>query len=94
MTTIRETLEAQMFKAKVIAFACWLPLFAAGFFLPKDSALKPLVLIPAIGFAGSVLYMAFFVKCPKCGTRLGQALSGMNKPNFCPSCGISFDDPV
>jgi hypothetical protein len=93
MTTIRETLKAQMFKAKAIAFAFWL-LFAAGFFLPTGSALHLLLLIPFIGFAGSILYMLFFVKCPKCGTRLGQAMSSMSKPNFCPGCGVSFDSPA
>jgi len=93
MTTIRETLKAQMFKAKAIGFAFWL-LFAAGFFLPKGSELQPLMIVPFVGFAGSVLYMLVFVKCPKCGTRLGQAMSSMSKPDFCPGCGVSFDSRV
>ena len=90
MTTIRETLKAKMLKAKIAAFGFWL-LFAAGFFLPKDSAYLPLLVIPFIGFAGSVLYMLLFIRCPKCGERLGQAMSGISKVNFCPSCGTSFD---
>ena len=93
MATIREALKAQMFKARTISFGFWL-LFAAGFFLPKGSALQPLLFIPFIGFAGSVLYIIFFVKCPKCGERLGQAMSSMTKPNFCPGCGVNFDSRV
>lgn len=93
MMTIREALKAQMFKARVVAFGFWL-LFAAGFFLPNNSPFKPLLLIPFIGFAGSVLYILFFVKCPKCSARLGQAMGGINKPNFCPGCGVNFDNRV
>ena len=91
--TIREMLKGQMFKAKAIAFGFWL-LFAAGFFLPERNAFQALLFIPFIGFAGSVLYILFFVKCPKCGVRLGQAMSSISKPNFCPGCGVSFDSRV
>ena len=93
MATIREKLKAQMFKAKVAAFSCW-GLVAAGIFLPKGNALQALWLIPFAGFAGSILYIQFFVKCPKCRARLGHALSVTSKPNFCPSCGVDFDSRV
>lgn len=79
-----------MFRARAIAFGCWL-LFAAGIFLLKDDALRPLLFIPFMGFGGSMLYILFFVKCPKCGTPLGQAMGSMSKPNFCPGCGVGFD---
>ena len=90
MTTIRETLSTQLFRAKVVSFGSWV-LIAAGYFLPKGSALQTLVLVAFLCFAGSVLYIIYFVKCPKCSARLGQAMSGMSKPNFCPGCGVSFD---
>jgi hypothetical protein len=90
MTTIREQLKARMFKARLVAFGFWL-LFAAGMFLPKGNAYAALLFIPFVGFAASVLYVIFFVRCPKCGARLGQAMSSMSKPNFCPGCGVSFD---
>jgi hypothetical protein len=93
MTTIRETIKSQIFKARAVAFGFWL-LFAGSFFLPNESPLKPLLFIPFFGFAASVLYILFFVKCPKCGARLGQAMSSMSKPNFCPGCGVSFDTRV
>jgi hypothetical protein len=93
MATIRETLKAQMFKVGAIAFGFWL-LFAAGFFLPNDTGLQALTPISFAGFAGSILYMQFFVKCPKCGARLGQSMSSIRKPNFCPGCGVSLDSRV
>ncbi len=88
--TIRERLESQMFRARAGAVGFWL-LFVACFFLPKDSHHQVLQLVSFAGFAGSVLYIALFVKCPKCGARLGPALSTLRRPNFCPNCGIGFD---
>ena len=88
--TIGELIKAQMFKARAIAFGFWL-LFAAGMFLPTSGIYKTLLFLPFIGFAGSVLYILFFVKCPKCDARLGQVMSSISKPKFCPGCGVSFD---
>jgi len=88
--TIREQLKGKMFKARVIAFGFWI-LFAGSFFLPKNSPYTPLFLIPFAGFAGSVLYILFFVRCPKCDARLGQALSSTSQINFCPGCGVDLE---
>ena len=91
---IREKLKEQMQRARMVAFGFWL-LFAAGMFLPDSlGAVRILNFIPFLGFGGSVLYIMFYVKCPKCGARLGQSLSSISKPNFCPGCGVSFDNPV
>lgn len=91
--TIRDQLKAQMFKARAVAFGFWL-LFAAGFLLPVGSPYQALLFIPFTGFVGAILYVLFFVKCPKCDARLGQAMNSLSKPNFCPSCGVSFDSPA
>ena len=92
--TIRERLKAQLFKARAVAFAFWM-LFVIGIILPKGGPYALLVFPPFLGFMTSVLYILFFVKCPKCGTRLGHTMSGwLNKPNFCPGCGVSFDSPA
>lgn len=88
--TIRDQLKSQMFKARIVAFGCWL-LVAAGIVFPKIGISQAWLIIPLIGFAGAVLYIVLMVKCPKCGARLGQTLSGMSKPNFCPTCGVDFD---
>ncbi|TXH77462.1 MAG: hypothetical protein E6Q88_01030 [Lysobacteraceae bacterium] len=88
--TIRDQLKSQMFKARAVAFGCWLVLAGCLFFF-KNSINPAWFSIPFIGFAGSVLYILFFVKCPMCGARLGQVLSSMHKPDFCPGCGVNFD---
>jgi hypothetical protein len=87
---IRDQLKAKMFKARFVAIGFWL-LIAAGYFLPEGSPYQKLLIVPFIGFAGSVLYIILFVRCPKCDAKLGQAMSSSNKPNFCPGCGVSFD---
>ena len=91
--TIRERLKAKMFKARAIGFGFWL-LFAGSFFLPKNSPYAPFLLIPFVGFAGSVLYVLYFVRCPKCDARLGQSLSTTSQTNFCPGCGVSLESKV
>jgi hypothetical protein len=92
--TIEEFVEDRMFNAKAVAFGCWL-LFAAGLiFLPDGGNLKLLIIIPFVGFGASILYILFFVCCPKCHAPLGQAMSSANKPNFCPGCGISLKERV
>jgi hypothetical protein len=91
--TIRDKLKSQMLKAQLVAFGFWL-LFVAGNLLPTGTTYQALLFIPFIGFAGSVLYLLLLIKCPNCGARLGQAFSSLSKPNFCPVCGIAFDDQV
>ncbi|MGD0504992.1 MAG: hypothetical protein ABSD02_19830 [Steroidobacteraceae bacterium] len=49
-------------------------------------------------FAGAILGMTFFIKCPRCSARLGQfsmqtPFSFGRQINFCPYCGVSFDEP-
>jgi hypothetical protein len=91
--TIREILKKKLLVARIVAFGFWL-LFAASFFLPHGSKYAPLAFIPFVGFGASVLYVIFFVTCPKCGARLGQVMSSTGKTNFCPGCGTSLDSRV
>ncbi|WP_091637930.1 hypothetical protein [Lysobacter sp. cf310] len=88
--TIRELLKAKLFKARVVGFGCWL-LCVGVIFLDVPERYKAWVLIPTLGFVGAVLYMFYCVRCPKCGARIGQAMMGMRKSNFCPSCGVGLD---
>ena len=91
--TIGEFLKAKMFKARAVGFGCWL-LFAAAMFIEVPWFNKGWMLVPFVGFMGSVLYIMWCVKCPKCDARLGQVIGGTSKSNFCPSCGVSFDTRV
>lgn len=88
--TIGELVKAKMFKARAVAFGCWL-LFAASIFLDVPDTYRALSFIPFTGFMGSIVFIIFFVTCPKCDARLGQVMSSIKKPKFCPSCGTSFD---
>jgi hypothetical protein len=53
-------------------------------------------------FAAALVSLQWFAaKCPKCSQRMGQeiamrvALAIRRKPpNYCPYCGVSFDEPV
>jgi hypothetical protein len=89
--TIRQQLRSQLFKARGVAFACWFVLAGVILFSPSDRW-RALAVIPFAGFFGSVVYMIFFIKCPKCRAQLGQTMNSMRKANFCPGCGVSFDE--
>lgn len=92
--TIRELLKARLFKARAAIVGCWL-LGVGILFLDVPVSYKIWAsLISAFGIGAAVLYMLYFVRCPKCGARIGQAMTGIRKFNFCPTCGVSVDTPV
>ncbi|RDZ26006.1 hypothetical protein [Lysobacter silvisoli] len=91
--TIGEMLKAKIFRARAVAFGCWL-LFAATMFFDLPGLHRGWMVVPFVGFMGAVLYIMWCVNCPRCGARLGQVLSGTSKPNFCPSCGVGLDAHV
>lgn len=91
--TIRELLKARTFKARVVGLGCWL-LCVGVLFLYIPDSYKAWVLVPTLGFVCALLYMLYFIRCPKCDARIGQAMTGMSKLNFCPTCGVSMDTPV
>lgn len=62
--TIGELVKAKMFKARAVAFGCWL-LFAASIFLDVPDTYRALSFIPFTGFMGSIVFIIFFVTCPK-----------------------------
>jgi hypothetical protein len=53
-------------------------------------------------FAGALVGLQWFAaKCPKCSRRMGQEIAmrvGLairgKPPNYCPYCGVSFDEPL
>ena len=88
--TIRAQLQRRVSNARSAGLGFWL-LFAGGMLLIDDRAYRALVFIPFVGFAATVIYSLFFIRCPKCNAGLGALLSSFAKPNFCPGCGVSFD---
>ncbi|HNN87356.1 MAG: hypothetical protein U1F12_04205 [Pseudomonadales bacterium] len=95
--TISEALYAKIQKVKIIGLVCWLAFVAAIVFQPPESHFL-FFFIPFVGFIGCIFYVVFFITCPKCHIRLGQALissgnvfSKRSKINFCPGCGIDLN---
>jgi hypothetical protein len=62
------------------------------------------IFIPLFVFLCAALYVRYFIKCPFCLTSIGGAVSQIGSPvnaltkksicNFCPCCGVNFNDPV
>lgn len=98
--TIEELIGRKLRKAKIIGFLFWLS-FAATIFTPQEGNMFFISLIPFAGFGGTVLYVMFFVKCPKCDAPLGQASMNSGIPfrkktklNYCPNCGVNLSEQI
>jgi hypothetical protein len=98
--TIKEFITKKLRKATMIGFLFWLA-FGATIIIPKEGNLFFISLIPFAGFFGTIIYIIFFVKCPKCSTPLGQASMSYRNPfsrktklNFCPNCGVDFNELI
>ena len=95
-------MDRRIVKVKGIAFISWL-VFALSIFLPHGHMSMPLAVLTGIAFvsfAGSIVYLARFTHCPKCGYSLGHAMfqsqGWMGKEssvNFCPGCGQDLNQP-
>ena len=98
--TIEELIAGKLRKAKIVGFLFWLA-FAATIFFPFEGNLFFFSLIPFAGFGGTVIYVMYFLKCPKCSSPVGQASLSPGSPfnqksklNYCPNCGVSFNESV
>ena len=92
--TIGELLKDRMFKARVVSITSWILVVLSIYLFKNEGGLGLLALIPSAAFFGSVLYVLYFVRCPKCDIRVGQAMSSYKKLNFCPNCGADFNSPT
>jgi len=96
--TIRDYIKRRVRWFMAIGFVAWLsiPLWMS---VTHEPAQPYVPFVAMAVFAGAVIGMQFFVRCPRCKVRLGQI--GMQigisflKPtvNFCPYCGVSLDQP-
>jgi len=100
-TTIRDHIKRRVRIIAALAISGWLlvPL-SASFGADPHAFPLPMFLGFAI-FAGAILGLTFFVRCPKCNSRFGQVASQIafhfgstrGRVNFCPYCGTSLDEP-
>lgn len=96
--TIRDRIKRRVRWCAAIGIGGWLilPLGAAtsGGRLPP-----PLFVLGFVLFLGAMLALQYAIKCPRCSTKIGQEIGmrvGLSlwgkQPNFCPYCGVSFDE--
>ena len=88
--TINEKIRAKIKKTKIIGFTFWL-VFAIPIFLQR-SDLFGLQMLAFAGFGGTVIYILYFLKCPKCDARIGQTAMQNKALNFCPERGTDFKE--
>jgi hypothetical protein len=82
-----------------LGFLAWLACAAAGICASAGLVAHWVTFIPLAGFFVVVLLM--LLRCPRCGGRLGQNAGNLNgkdrfyqrRVNFCPYCGVNFDEP-
>lgn len=98
--TIRNVIRQRVWAIAAAAFSGWPLLVLSGTFV-KHQGPRPIAFLGFLLFMGAVIGLNFFVKCPKCFSRLGHTIAmpvafGGKKtaPNFCPFCGASLDDPM
>jgi hypothetical protein len=95
--TIRDYIKDRVRWCLAIGIAGWLA--AASDFFWRNQMLTPIVSAAGIIMFGGAILAVQWIKCPKCSTKLGQiamslAVPGLRpKPNFCPYCGVSLDEP-
>ena len=99
--TIRAFLASRFRRLMLFGILAWL--CAAGLTLGETSHFIPswIAPIPIFCFAAVVLLVLFWIRCPRCGGRLGQLAGFLNakerffqrRINFCPYCGVNLDEP-
>ncbi len=98
--TIRAFLTSRFHKLMLVGFLTWLACAGAGFAASARLVPQWIAFIPFIGFAAVVVLLLLWIRCPRCGTALGQNVGFLNskdrfyqrRVNFCPHCGVNFDE--
>jgi hypothetical protein len=102
--TIRDYIKRRMWTWIALAIGSWLLVgLTAAVSKGGHGALPALLpLLGFAGFAGAIIGINFFVKCPKCKASLAHTIgmyvafqwAGRRQVNFCPFCGVNLDEPV
>jgi len=92
--TIRDHLKSKLNKARAVAFISLLVFGISAFWGADSDLVSVLVLIPFGFAAASTIYILYGINCPRCDASMGKVLSGSGKTNFCPQCGVSFDEDL
>jgi hypothetical protein len=97
--SIRDGLRRKKRWALIVLFGSWL-LFAFTI-VPSAAEVPVLAIVPGIVFFCTFVFLAFFIRCPRCRGNLGVLNAGFSKVvpfytviNYCPYCGVSLDEPT
>ncbi|WP_440224800.1 hypothetical protein ACQQ2N_06075 [Dokdonella sp. MW10] len=88
--TIREHLMTRLNGARAVAFVAG-SVIAVATFVTDHMQDRTIRLTLFAFFGAPVLYILFFIRCPRCKASVGQALGGRHPPDACPACGVRFD---
>jgi hypothetical protein len=103
--TLRTYISKRAWSFAIPCLAAWL-VFGASFVsgLQRDASSISFVALISLAVAVfTAIGLLVFVRCPRCHYKLGQLaltvtkmplLSPMRIVNFCPHCGICFDEPT
>jgi hypothetical protein len=97
--TIRDGLRRRKRWVLILLFGAWL-VFAFTI-IPTAGEPPILAIVPGIAFFGAMIFLGFFIRCPRCRGNLGVLNAGFSKVvpfytviNYCPYCGVSLDAPA
>ena len=92
---IRDHITRKNRQFVIAVIVSWL-LFAFGMFAELDGIEKVLIFIGFIGFIVSIASNIYLIKCPRCNIKLGSLTAGQKKSeiNYCPNCGVNFDESM
>ena len=100
--TIRDVLRRKKRWALLLLVVGWLSSAIWTFQDDKSASVSP-YLLGALGlvFALGAIFLAFFIRCPRCRGNVGSLNAGVSKVvpfytviNYCPYCGVSLDSPI
>lgn len=98
--TIRQYINKRLVAVLILGLICLLCSFVAMHVYP-DKDLNNLNIASTLLMVGVIIYGLFFIKCPRCKTRIFQTAIHTSIPfskksvfNFCPNCGVNLDESI
>jgi len=66
-----------------------------------NKSLPLVIILPVVVVIAAVIYLSFFIRCPRCRGNIGILNVSVSKTvrllppiSFCPYCGVSLDEPL
>lgn len=95
--TIRDSLRRRFKRLALFVGVCCVGITAGLVHWPPVIWLLTLFLLPVVAVTSIIVGMRF-IKCPRCGVRLGETARAAAKERptaiNCPHCGVNLDEPM